>query len=329
MRTFVTRVVVTAGLIAAAVLGVVTVSQSASGAVARGSLGRGLFSLELAGTNVASIAQVSGGNPVGTVVEARVGGPVANKHLAGIQYQDLSFEVGGMGKGLADWLRTSLSGAGQRKSGAVLEADQNGSVRTRLAFTDAAISGITFSELDASSKDAFTMTVALASDTIRRTTGGGGDPGSTKGPTKRLVASNFRITIPGLDTSRVSKIAPLSVKFKTATGNVGVQREPQKGSGAADISNLVLTLPEAFATSFYTWSDSFLVGGKNGDGEEKTGTIELLDPAGKDVLLTLELKGLGLVSVSTVSSPQSSSPDALALVRAELYVESLGLKVAP
>ena len=57
----------------------------------------------------------------------------------------------------------------------------------------------------------------------------------------------------------------------------------------------MITVPESRAASLYKWQEEFLVQGKNGDANEKTATIELLDASMKGVLFTLSLKGVGLV----------------------------------
>jgi phage tail-like protein len=136
------------------------------------------------------------------------------------------------------------------------------------------------------------------------------------------VGNAFRVTIPGMDTSRVSKVDAISATRKVAHGTTGEQRDFQQAtSGEWQISNVVLQVSQQHARDFVTWHDDFVIKGNNGADRERTITIEMLDPSLQTVLLTANLSGVGIIAVTPV--PAEAGSESVARSRVELYAEKL------
>jgi len=322
MRSSSTRVFMI-GLATVAAFASTTV-RDAVGAIAVRTYVGGRVSLELEGVNIGSVDKASGGQAVGSVAFDKQAGAFSKKHIAGIKYEDIQFDLGaGASKEFFTWLSASMNGTRPAKSGALLESDVDGTLRNKLAFSNATIADVTFPALDATSgKNAAFLTVTLSPEKTTRSAAGGKADSKIGAKTKAWIQSNFRVTIPGLEdaTRSISKVDALSVRFKTVSNAVGVTREYQRTPVSADISNLIITVPESRAASLYKWQEEFLGQGKSGDANEKTATIELLDASLKGVLFTVSLKGVGVVSVA--SAPVEAGQESVRNVQAELYVES-------
>jgi phage tail-like protein len=311
-----------------ALVGALVSNQGAEAANIRG-YAPGHFAFELDGATAGFIDKVSGGDVVGNLVSEKVTavGAFQKKHIGGIKYEDITFSAGpGMSKPFLEWIKGSVTAAGShvRKNGAILSADFDDKIVEKVTFNNAIISNVTFPTLEANGKEAAYMSVTISPEVTRRVAGGGTKLNVQTGAAKakRWLPSAFRIKIPGLEEActRVTKVEGLSVRFKHVENPVGELRDYEKSSAPADISNLVITVPEQFAASIYKWQDDFLVKGKNTDADEKTVTIEMLDQTLKDVLFTLTLKGVGLISVG---AEKVESAETVRRVRAEMYIESL------
>jgi hypothetical protein len=128
---------------------------------------------------------------------------------------------------------------------------------------------------------------------------------------KKWTPANFKLVIPGLDCANVNKIAELVLKRKVIEG------EPE-----LEIPNLVVTLSESSAETWYAWHEDFVVKGNCGEEKEKSGTLEYLTPNHQDVLFKLTFSHLGIFSLEeerTVPGWES-----IHRVKAQLYVDEMG-----
>jgi hypothetical protein len=281
----------------------------------------------------AFVPSVSGGFASAAVVVERAGaaGAYPKKHAGQLQYEDITFSLSGaVEKPIADWMKTTVNSAQPvRKSGYVASVDYSQKEYSRTTWTDGYISDITFPQLDAASKEAARIQLAITPGTARYSTANAGKAdaavATVKGKSGALSASNFRITIAGLETAttRVSKIEPISVRFKSVAASVGEARDYERTPGQVDVSNLVLTLSEVHAAPFFQWHEDFVVKGKSSDADEKNGTIEFLASNMQTVLYKLALRNIGIISIG----PDKASTDQVRHVRVECYVESLQLEI--
>jgi hypothetical protein len=269
---------------------------------------------------------VEGGDAASDVVQEKLGSDaVVRKHLAGVRYTDIELECdAGMARTFFEWIRDTLNHKLTRKSGAISFLDFNFQVEHSIEFSNALLTGVSVPALDAASKDALTMTVKLTPEYTRRQKGTGQRQPAPVGPKGRgrWTAANFRLKIDGLDCTHVSRIEPLLFTTVVAENVVGERRDYQQEPAHLDVPDLVLTLPESEAASFYAWHDDFVVKGMNGPQYEKNGTLELLGPNMKDAMLTLELKNLGVFKLASV---KPSATEGIARVRASMYCEEITL----
>lgn len=314
-------------------LGMLLVMPILVGATADGrSYVSGRFALELDGVFAGWIYSAEGGHAVGEVATELVGSTrIPMKHIGAVKYEDITIEVGAsMSKAVYDWVSASLMGQAVRKNGAIIAADFNGRELNRMTFSNALITEIGMPALDAASKDAAKMTIKFRPELTRQVRKGGAQlPGTNVGTKhKQWLPSNFRLKIDGLDApvSRVNKIEALTIKQKIVTDSIGDGRDPQKEPTSLEFPNLVITFPEGYGDPFYAWHQDFVIAGRNGQEQEKGGTLEYLAADGKTVLFTLTFKHLGIFKL-TPDKAESGS-EQLRRLKAEMFCEDIEFAAA-
>src|SRR5205823_6194174 len=162
-----------------------------------------------------------------------------------------------------------------------------------------------FDALDGSSKEPFRITVKIAPGAVHPVPTSDAAPTGSLG-TKRhkaQLASNFQVTIPSVDCTRVTRVEPIVI---SASG------------GKMSCANLVLSVAEPGTKDFVDWHRQTVVEGKTGADTEKSVTIQLLSP-NKDVELTLQGRGVGILAVRPV--PNEPGSEAVRRVAVEMYVQ--------
>lgn len=276
----------------------------------------GTASLELNGVPVGALKSVSGGNAVADVVTERPGpSGVAGKHLANVRYEPIVLEVGAS-MAPEFWAALQQWPTNKPFNGAVLLGDFNQNIVKRLEFNNAIITEIGLPALDAAGREAFTIQVTLTPSFTKVVAGSGKAP--TVGPrTKTMTVNNFRLTIDGVDTTRVNKIDSFVLKQKVASNPVGEFRLKEPQTAAPEVGDLIFTVPEASASSLEKWFDSFVI---QGNREEKAGKIEMLGPDLKTVVFSISLRGLGIYRLAPEAV--EAGKEAPRTIEARLYVES-------
>ncbi len=284
----------------------------------------GKYGIELDGTLAGWVQDVYGGHATSDVVVEKVGvDHVLHKHLAGVKYEDVILHCGsGMHSAFYEWIKASFDHKYVRKTGAIVTADYNSKERSRKEFFNALITEIGFPALDAASKDAAKMTVKFAPEYTRVKVNSGAAIGTFKDDVqKKWLPSNFRLKIDGLDCTRVNKIEALTVKQKVVDNPVGELRDYEKEPSHLDIPNLVVTLSESHAKSFYDWHEDFVIKGNNGDDKEKNGTLEFLTPNLQEALFKLTFNHAGIFRLEEERVEAGS--ENIRRVKVELYVEEM------
>jgi hypothetical protein len=227
-----------------------------------------------------------------------------------------------MTAGFYAWLQSSLGCQSVRKDGAIVGTDFRSVERTRLNFTQALITEFGMPGLDAASKDAAQMTLKLAPEVTRRVKGSGqtvAPCGGGRGQ-KRWLSSNFRLTIDGLDCTKVSNVEALTIKQKVVENPVGEPRDPGAPQRRIEFPNLVVTLAESAAQSFFDWHEDFVVNGNSSSEQEKNGKLEYLAPNLSEVLFTIDFHNLGIFKLA---SETLDSGDQIQRVKAEMYCQQM------
>ena len=290
-----------------------------------------LFMLELDGVSVGFVSAVEGGLPFGDVVKQAGEDFFFKKHIGNASYRDIRLEFGiNMDDVLSQWISSSLQGNYSRKDGAIVAADFQGNVRRRLEFTRAQITEVTFPALDGASKEPARLSIVLTPEQTSLDRKPSGKLTAKTTVQKNALSSSFRLMIDGLDTTRVSKIESLTVKLPLLSGGGDEEAclhcdvSPQFTLPRIDFPNVIVTLSESSAASWYDWFEDFVIAGNNDDSKEKNGSLEYLTANLQTTLLTLTFKNLGIFSLTPAVDEGQS---AIARLKAEMYCEVIELQI--
>ncbi len=276
----------------------------------------GSYLLEINGQST-FLRKVDGGDISAVVVQNG-----AKKQIGAPVYGEFEMQMGPPAdKGLQDWIKSTLAGSQKRTSGKVIAADINHDAKSVREFREALITEVTFPAADAASKEAAFLTVKFAPQDIKESKPSGTVAKETEAKQKAMLSSNFRLTVDGLDCAHVSKVDAVTFKQAAVPDATGIRRDPTKGAGAMTLSNLKVTLSGPSGQSWADWHKSFVIEGKHGDDQEKSGTLEFLDPTLKKPLLTIKFQHLGIFSLS--DEPSESGSDKIQKTVAELYFEGM------
>ena len=285
--------------------------------------------LELAGLSLGYVRSLDGGTAVGQVVEEKLSPDnLIHKHIASVKYEDVTFVLASpMAKDFYEWVKSVFDRKHLRKDLIFKRIDYDQNVISQLDVFHALLSGLTFPELDASSKVPWELAVRPTIDVSRMKPGTGKAASLPLTKAKRWMSSNFRLTIPGLDCTHVNRIAAMSLTEDVTSDPVGEQRDYQKRPAPLHVPNLVVSLPEHMAKGFYDWHRSFVIDGINTADKEKEGTLEILSADLKEVLFTLKLRGLGIFRLKP-DNPNDAG-EVIRRVTAEMYCESMWFDYGP
>jgi hypothetical protein len=270
--------------------------------------------LELDGVPAGLLNSVEGGGAAGEVVVEPPSIPgVQGKHLGAVHYQDIAMTCGaGMSVAFWELLQSALRGEATSVSGAIVGYDQSLTERRRMEFKNALITEITFPKLDAAAKEAALLTVRLAPESTRRVKAGNAKlPAPPAARQKAFTQANFRLAVDGLpDAAKtVSKVDALTV---------GIQ------ATSLEVPNLVVSLAQSAAEPFEIWHEDFVIAGNQ---KQRSATLDLLAPDLKQVLLSLQLSGLGIFRLAY--DRIDAATEKIAGVTASMYCEQIALATVP
>jgi phage tail-like protein len=288
----------------------------------------GNFQLMLDGIACGFLKSVDGGAAVSQVVSEVGPAYFAKKHLGPLSYAPFVLQAGlAMSNNLYEWINASWTGKYVRKNGAVVATDQKLVAVSQREFFNALITETTIPALDGSSKDPAYLTLKVAPEYTRSSKASGKAAGLPKTTQKVWLPSNFRVTIDGLDCTKVRAVESFSVTQKVATDDIGDARDYQREPGKVEFPNLTITLAEVSAQSWFDWFDDFVIKGNSDESKEKKGSIAFLSPNRQDELLRIDLFNLGIFSLG--SDKAEANSDRVATVTAHLYCERMEFHVAP
>ena len=322
-RDFLTRAGLLAGGMALLSVPALRPQSSAEAAVDARSFAGGSSALELDGQFIDFLKATEGGFPRADVVTMPIGpGQIPKKSLGQLRYQDIAIQCDPvMPKPLFDWIAAALTMNYIRKNGAIITADFNRAEQSRLQFSNALITEFGIPACDGASKDPGYLTIKFSPEVTTPLAGKGSVLPVVGTKQKAWLPANFRLTIPGLDCSRIAKIEALTIKQTIAQDQIGQARIAQKEPAKLEFPNLVISLPEASAGTFYAWFQSMVIKGETGENNEKLGTLEFLDPTLKGTLLTINFHHLGIFGFSPEKS--DANADTIRRVKVEMYCEQI------
>ena len=266
----------------------------------------GLFVLMLDGVTVGIVKSAAGGGATADVISEASSSFFQKKHIGAPKYEDMTMQVGlSMNKAFYDWLSACWKGNVQSKNGSILACDSNFNILSQRDFSNALISEVTIPAMDAASKDAAYMTLKISPEYTRNKKSSGKVTGID---TRQRVwlPSNFRLNIPSLDCTRVSKVEALTIR---------------RTAGTISFPNLKITLSETTAQTWIDWHEAFVIKGNSGDANEKTGSLVFLAPDFQTPFGSINFYNLGIFRLSLDST--DATPDQVQHVTAELYCERM------
>jgi hypothetical protein len=294
----------------------------------------GNFFLNLDGVKAGFVKSVDGGAISAEVIEEPTGpASFVKKHIGTPKYEDFSLQIGfSMSTAVYDWIAASWAMNYMRKDGSIVTADFKLDAMSERQFFNALITEVGIPACDGGSKEPAYLTLKFAPEYTRVVKASGKTSFDlSKQAQATWLPFNFRLTIDGLDTSRVSKIDSFTVKQKLKP--VGDTRDYSKEPGKLEFPNLSITLSEETADSWIDWHEDFVIRGNNGEEKEKGGMLEFLSPNRNKVLARIRFHNIGIVSVGpakpAVDPCNAGCPASLAAqdpvrrLRAELYVERM------
>ncbi|HEX7767471.1 MAG TPA: hypothetical protein VF443_12210, partial [Nitrospira sp.] len=252
---------------------------------------------------------------------------IQRKRPGQVKFEDILIEVplGEESKLLGGWIIDFLTKASIPRNGAITYADFNMNEFKRLEFSNAVLTEVAFPSADATEgKSAALLTLRITPQSTRLAGPSGKKAQGALGTKQKAVISgNFRFNVQGLENAcaRISKVQGIAAKRTKAVETVGQQRLRENTLGALDCSLVSIFLPEADAGPFYVWFDETILKGKaNG---ERGGLLEWLDLTLKNVLVSAQLGGLGILRFAP--EPVKVGVEKIGLVQVDLYCETINL----
>lgn len=271
--------------------------------------------VEINGQSAGFLTSASGGSAVATVqFQPQTGKFQTKASISTLKFEPFTLKFGtGMTKPFYDWIEVSLDSTNQLKDGSIIIADQNFKETKRYDFLNGRIIEVEIPALDGASKDAAHFGIKIAPESVNRRKGNNVVKTLQSKSTKRVVASNFRLKIDGLDdaTKRTSKIDAIRATHGDEAGTL------------KDIWKFSFTTSEADADKLFEWHDDFVIKGNNTTNNERNGSIEIFAADLKEVLFTISLFGLGIYRIDPVVP---DSPNEAAKVKATMYFNRIQLK---
>ncbi|MCH7626732.1 MAG: hypothetical protein IIC83_12485, partial [Chloroflexi bacterium] len=219
----------------------------------------GQFAVVLDGSpDLTVLRSVKGGVIKGVVAEVpeqRLGpGLLIKKHLSNISYEPFTMQIGmNMSKGFADWIEASFGGGSAAENGSVIAVNSNLHSLSVREFRDALISEVKFPSLDAGSRDPAFLTVKLEPGRINYQSSAGDLTLDSTSRSNKWLASNFRVEIGDLPTSKVSKIDSFTWKQRIVSDEVGAFRDATPKSTNIEVPNITLTISMADLQPWLEW----------------------------------------------------------------------------
>jgi hypothetical protein len=288
------------------------------------SLGSGGIGLELDGTAVGLVTVVQGGNAVGNVVKEPAGeDPFVKKHLGNVGYHDIVIQFGAdMAPAVFDWIGLALQRQYAPKNGAIVMLDFSRRARSRLEFTGAQITEVTFPSADAASRDTVKFTVRL---TPLQTTLNRNPPQVVFGGSQSRPASvrenAFSFTINGIaGLQNVTKVEQITVTLPWLVDPALVCSicEPVP-TPPIDFPTVSFTLAEAQAESVYQWLGDFVLNGNNDDAAERSGALNFV--VNGSARFTLNFSHLGIFEIAAADTDATSN--SIATLKVSTYCEQI------
>ena len=221
--------------------------------------------------------------------------------------------TGGLGLPGWQWINDATLGSAARNA-ALTHVDGSGVADFQLNLTSARLVRFQLPKLDSASNEAVIFRADLAADRVDRVKTIVTPKAMTT--TKSLLAANFRLTIPGLDTTKVAAVESWSFEVASTSG---IEKPPP-----AKLGDLTILTSETSSAGFEDWLRKSLISGEQ--LPEKTAKLELLTADLKSAILTVDFTGVGIIGGELFGASESSTDTPKR--EFSFYVEGATLKYA-
>jgi len=295
----------------------------------------GRFSLELDDHQpMGWVTSIDGGHLKSQPVSSMAGvDSFVAKYAGRATFDDITVTLGtAMSPQLWKWVEASINRKPERRNGAIVGYDYNLCERSRRTFSNALISEIAFPALDAASKNAHTVSLKLAPESIefgkpdgnKRVAAYGKDEVSKQ---KMWLSNNFSFSLDrfkGDESLFNIKVDGFSIKQTIIPNPVGSEMWARKEAGRLELPNIVVHIPENLSRGWADWYKTSVIEG-NRLKQYTTGAIRFFgQPQKRDELMRFELSGVSLLSLEF--DKMEASKEGISMVKATLQVEGLDMK---
>ena len=300
----------------------VVVAALSAGPAGERSYTAGRAALEIDG-ETQFVHRVEGGTAVADVVKENQGPDgIVRKHVGSVKFEDIVVDV--QPPAFTNVIKNALDGKTMPLNGAVNYVDFDYKTTRRQTFSNALVTGVKFPALDGSSKEPGRLQLTLSPEMTREEDGKGDVMKQTLGDKqKAFIPANFRVKVGELPANRVASVSAIELRGAPVASQVGEMRDSMKQPSRLEIPNIKLTISSADAKPWQQWHEEFVIKGNNSQDKEKSMQIDLLAPTMKDVIMTLDFSGVGIVAMRPVATEAGS--DKIARIEVELYAEQVKL----
>ncbi|HSP18017.1 MAG TPA: hypothetical protein VLQ79_00770, partial [Myxococcaceae bacterium] len=237
----------------------------------------GPVALELEGAPAGWVSSVEGGEATAAVVieQPGPGSPFPRKHIGGVGYEDLVITCAtGMTEEFYSWLHDAMNGQFRARDGAIVEYDRNLREVRRLEFHQGLVTQLALPALNAGAQTPGSLRVVITPEYSRKEAGRRAAAKAGPAKTPRWVVSNFRLTIPGLESAlaAVTTVGAMTTKFILGPDLTGPFRDYTRPA-RVEVPNLVFAVAESRADSVVAWHEDFVIQGNSEDAKERSGTL--------------------------------------------------------
>lgn len=280
--------------------------------------------LELDGVLTGLLVKADGGLPYSEVANNSMNGSgIFEKNISEVRYHDIHIEIVlGSSKVLNEWIANTLKRQDDRRDGAIVTIDGFGKVTSRLHFSNAFISEVTFPGMDISSIQHSVLKVTIIPEFTKLEIGAECTPISgTLASSKVPLLSNVSVSLNGT-INKIIKIEPFTVSVKVVeTGGMGDDQDYMSQAGTLEEPDLTVCFLESDLERYWKWYSDFVQQGNNDDSYEKSMGITYLNSSGTR-LFTLNLTGVGPYDLELVPGSSYTAPDKYKM---QLYVENISM----
>lgn len=286
------------------------------------------FFLILDGVQCGVVKSLDGGSIGANVINEQMGSQFyTKKHIGTPVYEPITAQIGfSMAGTIYQWIQNSWITPDSRHGGAVVTLDNRLQPKSEIQFLNALITETVIPACETAGRDTGFITIKFAPELTRSAA-----PESIENVdsiarnTQLWQSGNFKLTIDGLDCSKVSKIDSFTIKQKMVNDQTGDSRGNQIQNGRVEFPDLRITFSEISAQSWIDWHKDFVVNGNNGEAKEKNGTLVFLGPNLRDELARITFYNLGIFNLS--HDKVQARNDQVSRLSADLYCERMEFKV--